>query len=423
MDFYRDLFAERIGGTGFGKEESLFKFESIKRAKREAQSAHPDIPLIDLGVGEPDLPAFPLASAILSREAPLAENRFYADNGIPEFREAAARYLEREFGVSGIDPAREIMHCIGSKSAFAALPLAFVDPGDAVLVTVPGYPVLATHSRYLGGVVHELPLLPGNGYLPDLGSIPGDVLDRAKLLYLNYPNNPTGACATESFFREVVDFARSRRIAVVHDAAYGALVYDRKPLSFLSIPGAKDIGIEVHSLSKSFNMTGWRLGFVAGNADAIAAFGAVKDTCDSGQFRAIQKAGAACLDRIELTARMRERYSRRFGLLVAALRAAGFDARRSAGSFYCYVRAPRRTRSGVSFPTAASFSDWLIREKLVSTVPWDEAGAFIRFSVTFDIGAFRGETATIAESRELEAERLVIEELRERLVSSELLFD
>ncbi len=412
MAFFEDRFASRIGGASFGKETTTFKFEAIKRAKREAKAAHPDIPLIDLGVGEPDLPAFPLAVETLAREAPLAANRFYADNGIAEFTEAAARYLCRAFGVGGIDPDREIIHCIGSKSAFATIPLAFVNPGDVALVTVPGYPVLATHTRYLGGEVHALPLLPENGFLPDLASIPREVLGRAKLLYLNYPNNPTGACATPSFFREVVEFARRNRVVVVHDAAYGALVYDGKPLSFLSVPGAKEVGVEVHSLSKSFNMTGWRLGFVAGNADAIAAFGAVKDNCDSGQFRAIQKAGAACLDRFELTDALRERYSRRFDLLVATLREAGFDATRSAGSFYCYVRAPSGARGGLAFPTAAAFSDWLIREKLVSTVPWDDAGRFVRFSVTFETGT---------DSRE--AEERVMADLRSRLLSAGLRFD
>ena len=241
------------------------------------------------------------------------------------------------------------------------------------------------------------------------------MLRRAKLLYLNYPNNPTGAAATEAFFREVVEFAHRNRIVVVHDAAYGALVYGgRKPLSFLSVPGAKDVGLEVHSLSKSFNMTGWRLGFVAGNAEAVAAYATVKDNTDSGQFRAIQKAGAAVLAHPEFTGRTIEKYSRRFDLLIPALRTAGFDAQKPAGSFYCYARAPSeaysaQSRARVRFPTAASFSDFLIREKLVSTVPWDDAGPYIRFSVTF-------EADTNAE------EIRIVGELAERLRSAELAF-
>jgi LL-diaminopimelate aminotransferase len=424
MSFFTDCFASRIGGASFGTSDALFKFEAIKRAKRAARAAHPDVPLLDLGVGEPDLPAFPLAVETLAREAGLAENRLYADNGIPEFKDAAASYLERAFGVTGIDPETEVMHAIGTKSAYAMLPLAFINPGDVALVTVPGYPILATHTRYLGGEVYQLPLTRERGFLPDLASIPQDTLRRAKLLYLNYPNNPTGAQATESFFREVVDFARKYHVIVVHDAAYGALVYDgRKPLSFLSIPGAKDVGVEIHSLSKSFNMTGWRLGFVAGNAEAVAAYAAVKDTVDSGQFRAIQKAGAAILAHPELTARARARYSRRLDLLVPALRAAGFDAAKSAGTFYCYTRAPIGTASGIRFPTAASFSDWLIRERLVSTVPWDDAGPFVRFSVTFETERIGGGEGTDGgEEGEIETEREVIRALTERLTSARLTF-
>ncbi|HNY21095.1 MAG TPA: LL-diaminopimelate aminotransferase [Treponemataceae bacterium] len=432
MSFFTDRFARRIGGPAFGKSGEIFKFEAIKRAKRAAKLAHPDIELIDMGVGEPDEPAFPLACQALAAEASRTENRFYADNGIPEFKEAAARYLERVYSVSGLDPATQIMHGIGTKPVYSMLPLAFIDPGDVALVTVPGYPILGTHARYLGGEAYPLPLRAENGFLPDLDGIPPEVLSRAKLLYLNYPNNPTGACATEAFFRKVVDFAKRNRIVVVHDAAYAALVYgDAKPLSFLSVPGAMDIGLEVHSLSKSFNMTGWRLGFVAGNPEAIAAYAAVKDNVDSGQFRAIQKAGVEALAHPELTDAIAEKYSRRFDLLVAALRAAGFDAKKPSGSFYCYVRAPvaagghdraagvqnravcvqdrAAERARVTFSTAAEFSDWLIRERLVSTVPWDDAGPYVRFSVTF-------EAPTLAD------ERRVIDELSRRLESARLEF-
>ncbi len=421
MSFFTDRFAGRIGGASFGKSVEIFKFEAIKRAKRAAVAAHPDIPLIDLGVGEPDESASPLAVETLAREAGRPENRLYADNGIPEFKSAAAMYLERIFGVSGIDPETEVMHAIGTKSAYAMLPLAFIDPGDVALVTVPGYPILGTHARYLGGEAFPLLLKKENGFLPDLASVPRDVLSRAKLLYLNYPNNPTGAQASESFFRDVVAFARDNRIVVVHDAAYGALVYDgRKPLSFLSIPGAKDVGVEIHSLSKSFNMTGWRLGFVAGNAEAIAAYACVKDNVDSGQFRAMQKAGAAVLGKPELTERARARYSRRFDLLVPALRKAGFDAEKSAGTFYCYARSPVATASGARFSCAADFSDWLIRERLVSTVPWDEAGPYVRFSVTFETEG--GGPGVSNEEHEVEAEKRIIAELAERLKSAQLIF-
>jgi LL-diaminopimelate aminotransferase len=401
MSFFTDRFADRLGGPSFGKSTEIFKFEAIKRAKRAARLLHPDIPLIDLGVGEPDSPAYSLATATLSREAPVSGNRLYADNGIPEFQEAAARYLSAVYGLPFLDPATEVMHGIGTKSVYAMLPLAFINPGDVALVTTPGYPILATHTRYLGGSVYPLPLRAENAFLPDLQVIPRDVLGRSKLLYLNYPNNPTGAAATETFFREVVDFAHRNRIVVVHDAAYGALVYDgRKPLSFLSTDGAMEVGLEIHSLSKAFNMTGWRLGFVAGNEEAIAAYAAIKDNTDSGQFRAIQKAGAAVLAHPEFTARAVEKYSRRLDLLVSALRDSGFDAKKPAGTFYCYARAPSGTRDGRRFRNAADFSDYLIREKLVSTVPWDETGPYVRFSVTFEASSSADEARIIADFRE-----------------------
>lgn len=419
MSFFTSRFADRIGGVGFGQSTEIFKFEEIKRAKREARAANPLLPLIDFGVGESDREAFPQAIDVLARESRLRENRGYADNGIPEFRESAARYLSRVYSVTDLDPHKEVLHCIGSKSAFALLPLVFINPGDVSLVTVPGYPILANHTRYLGGEAYPLPLLPSRNFLPDLASIPDTVLERAKLLYLNYPNNPTGALATREFFAEVVAFAKKHDIVVIHDAAYGELVYGgNAPLSFLSVPGAKDVGLEVHSLSKAFNMTGWRLGFIAGNAEAVSAFGAVKDNTDSGQFRAIQKAGEAVLETEGLSGQNRVRFSRRLDLLVTALRKAGFEVQKSGGTFYLYVKAPVGTSSGIRFANARECASYLIREKLISTVPWSEAGEYLRFSVTFEIlpGGREGES-------EEDGERRTVEEACARLMSAGVIFD
>ncbi len=419
MSFFTSKFADRIGGSGFGIETEVFKFEQIKRAKRAACTAHPEIPLIDLGVGESDQAAFTPVVERLRREAGLLENRGYADNGIPEFTRSAVRYLENEFSVTGIDSTREILHCIGSKSAFAQIPLAFINPGDVALVTVPGYPILSSYTRYLGGEVYPLPLYASNGFLPDLDSIPAAIARRAKLLYINYPNNPTGALANRAFFEKVVEWAHEHEVIIVHDAAYGALVYDgNKPLSLLSIPGAKDVGIEVHSLSKSFNMTGWRLGFIAGNAEAVAAVAVIKDNSDSGQFRAIQKAGVEALDSYQLTQKNRERYSRRFDILIPALRDAGFLVTKSGGTFYVYAPSPTGTADGIRFSNAQDFSTFLIHNKLISTVPWNEAGEYIRLSVTFGIlpGGRPGES-------EEEGERRTVDEIRSRLLSARLVFD
>lgn len=394
------MISERLGGRNFGKSTAIYKFELIKRAKAAAKLAHPDIKLIDMGVGEPDWPADSIVVNALAEEAGKPENRWYADNGIPEFQEAAARYLEKVYGLKGLIPSENIVHGIGSKPVLAMLPICFINPGDILLITVPGYPVMATYTKYLGGEVYNLPLLESNSFLPDLDSIPLKILKKAKLLYINYPNNPTGAVATREFFEKVVAFAKFNNVVVVHDTAYGALTYDGyEPLSFLSAPGAMDVGIEVHSLSKAFNMTGWRIGFVCGNKKAVSAYATVKDNTDSGQFRAIQKAGIQALNNIEITERTVAKYSRRFDLLVDALKETGFNAKKPSGSFYCYVKAPVGTEDGKMFNSAAEVSEFLIREAQISTVPWDDAGHYLRFSVTFEAGSVEEEKEVIGEMK------------------------
>lgn len=399
-NFFDDKIAERLGGINFGKSTVIYKFELIKRAKAAAKKAHPDLDLIDMGVGEPDWPADSLVIKSLSEEAGKPENRWYADNGIPEFQEAAAHYLEKVYGLSGLVPSEHIIHGIGSKPVLAMLPICFINPGDILLTTVPGYPVTATYTKYLGGEVYNLPLMESNSFLPDLDSVPREVLKKAKLLYLNYPNNPTGAVATSEFFDKAVVFAKKNNIIVIHDAAYSALTYDGyKPLSFLSAEGASEVGIEVHSLSKAFNMTGWRIGFVCGNSKAVRAYATVKDNTDSGQFRAIQKAGIQALRNTDITERTIAKYSRRFNLLTAALNEVGFEAKKPKGSFYCYVRAPSGTGDGRIFSTASDFSEFLIRKSLISTVPWDDAGKYIRFSVTFEADSLQKEAEVINEMK------------------------
>jgi LL-diaminopimelate aminotransferase len=399
-DFFDDKISDRLGGINFGKSTVIYKFELIKRAKAAARLSHPEIKLIDMGVGEPDWPADDLVVRSLAEEAGKPANRWYADNGIPEFQEAASAYLEKVYGIKGVVPADHIIHGIGSKPILAMLPVCFINPGDVLLTTVPGYPVTATHTRYLGGDVYDLPLLESNSFLPDFKIIPKKVLRKARLLYLNYPNNPTGAVATREFFKEVVDFAIKNNIVVVHDAAYSALTYDGyRPLSFLSVEGAMDVGIEVHSLSKAFNMTGWRIGFVCGNPRAVKAYATVKDNTDSGQFRAIQKAGIRAFENTSITDRTVEKYSRRFDLLVDALNEAGFKAKKPKGSFFCYVKAPIGTEEGKIFKSAAEFSDFLIRESLISTVPWDDAGNYVRFSVTFEAGSIQEEKDVLNEMK------------------------
>jgi LL-diaminopimelate aminotransferase len=385
--FIQNLFAERIGGRQYGKSTAIYKFEKIKRAKRAALAANPGAEIIDMGVGEPDEMAFPEVVQQLHDEARKPENRGYADNGDAILKQAAARYMERVCGVRGLNPETEIMHSIGSKAALSILPAALINPGDYVLMTTPGYPVFGTHSKYYGGLVHNLPLTAENNFLPRLDTVPADVLSRAKVLVINYPNNPTGASATSEFFARVVEFARRNNLVVVHDAAYAALVFEGKPLSFLATPGAQEVGVELHSTSKTFNMTGWRCGFVAGNELLVKAYGDVKDNTDSGQFLAIQHAAAYCFDHPEITEKIAAKYSRRMDALVRLLKERGFDAQKPKGSFFLYVKAPRsamkKDGGRVEFKNAEEVSQWLITEKLISTVPWDDAGAYLRFSVTF----------------------------------------
>src|SRR5271156_5726212 len=324
--WFQTLFAERMGGANYGKGTEIYKFEKIKRAKRAALAAHPERKLLDFGIGENDDMADSLVRAALKREVDRLENRGYADNGTAAFKEAAAGFMKKVFGVT-LDPVTEINHAIGSKPAYAMMPAVFINPGDVTLMTVPGYPVAGTHTRYYGGEVHNLPLLAENGFYPDLTSIPADIRRRAKLLVINYPNSPTGAVATRDFYRQVIDFARTNQIVVVQDAAHLLLSYDSAPLSFLQVDGAKEVGVEIHSLSKGFNMIGWRMAFVAGHPKIVQAFADVKDNCDSGQFMAIQQAGGAALDLPEIGDRTREKYRRRLRKLVDALNQTGFEAK------------------------------------------------------------------------------------------------
>jgi LL-diaminopimelate aminotransferase len=397
--YFQRLFAERIGGANYGKGTAIYKFEKIKRAKRKALAEHPERALVDFGIGENDEMAPESIRAVMAREINRPENRGYADNGTIEFKEAAAGFMLRNFGVQ-LDAARQINHCIGSKTALAMLPAAFINPGDITLMTVPGYPVAGTHTKYYGGVVYALPLVPENDFLPDLDAIPADVRSRAKLLVLCYPNSPTGRVATREFYERVIDFAKKNEIVIVQDAAHVMLTYQGDPLSFLSVPGAMDVGVEVHSMSKGFHMIGWRLGWVAGNERIVQSFADVKDNCDSGQFLAIQKAAAAALDDPEIPRQVRTKYERRLRKLVAVLKAAGFRCEMPGGTYFVYAASPQGMAGGPQFETAEAASQYLITEQSICTVPWDDAGAYLRFSVTYEAADEAAEDALMAVTAE-----------------------
>jgi LL-diaminopimelate aminotransferase len=379
--WFQALFADRIGGSQYGKGTEIYKFEKIKRAKRAALQSHPERRLLDFGIGENDDMADPLVRDVLKCEVDKLENRGYADNGIQAFKEAAAGFMKKVFGVT-LDPDTEVNHAIGSKPALAMLPAAFINPGDVALMTVPGYPVAGTHTKYYGGEVYKLPLREENGFYPDLSSVPADIRRRAKLLVLNYPNSPTGAVATRDLYSQVIDFAHTNQILIIQDAAHVLLSYRDPPLSFLQVEGAKEVGVEVHSLSKGFNMIGWRMAFVAGHAKIVQAFADVKDNCDSGQFMAIQQAARAALEHTEIGDRTRAKYRRRLQKLVAALGRVGFRARMPGGTYFLYVRAPAGCGEQ-AFANAEEVSQFLIQEQSVCCVPWDDAGPYLRFSVTY----------------------------------------
>lgn len=380
------LFSDRIGGEQFGKVKQTFKFTLINNAKMDFIAAHPDVKVIDMGVGEPEEITDPGVIETLFTEAQRKENRIYPCNGIVEFQEAAARYLKRDFNIS-LDAKTEVMHCVGTKTALAQIPLAFVNPGDRVVATAPGYPVLPCVARWLGAQMIHVPLYSKNSFLPEMNEFEAMVKkERPKLVLLNYPNNPTGGTATKEFFTRMIGLAHEHSFVIVQDAAYADFVYDGSFVSPLHIEGGKDVTLELYSLSKSYNMQGFRLGFVAGGAPLVKAFALVKDNTDNGQFIAIQKAGIHALDRCQnFLSANKEKYRRRLERVAAILNKAGITARPSPGTFYLYIDVPESFR-GVACETAQAMADMLISRYGLVTVPWEEAGRCLRLSMTFEVG-------------------------------------
>ena len=397
--YFQQLFAERIGGVNYGKGTEIYKFEKIKRAKRKALADHPNRTLVDFGIGENDSMAPEKIRKKLAEEANLPANRGYMDNGNQNFKEAVARFMQRNFGVK-LDPNTQVNHSIGSKPGLAMLPACFINPGDVTLLTVPGYPVAGTHTRYYGGTVFRLPLLAENNFYPDFKSIPADIWEKVKLLVINYPNSPTGKTATTDFYKQVVDLAKEKQFVVVQDAAHSLLSYDQPPSSFLQVPGAMDVGVEIHSLSKGFDMIGWRIGWVCGHDTIVRAFADVKDNSDSGQFGAIQNAAAAALDDDSIHAATRKKYKRRLEKLVAMMTRCGFQCQMPGGTYFLYTKSPTGLKDGTVFKNAEEASQYLITQLSIVTVPWDDAGAFLRLSVTYEAADEAAEDALMATAEE-----------------------
>ncbi len=363
-----------------------YLFMEIDRKKRALLAAGKDV--INLGVGDPDLPTHKFIIDVMSQAIYDPKNHRYPfDEGVPAYRQAAAEFMHRRFGVT-VDADKEILTTIGSKDGIAHLPLAVINPGDTVLVPQPGYPVYATGSSFAGGKVHTMPLLEKNEFLPDLDAIPEEVRRQAKLLWLNYPNNPTAATAPMAFYEKAVAMAREYNWVIANDLAYGEVYFESAPPSILQIPGARDVAIEFHSLSKSFNMTGWRIGWAAGNSDIIAALGQVKGNVDSGQFNAIQVAGAAALEHFDhaLVKQQMAIYRGRRDALYDGLTALGWKFRKPSAGFFCWVNTPDGLPS-------MDLCARLIDEAHVVTVPgagFGPAGeGYLRMALTVDESRIR----------------------------------
>lgn len=356
-----------------------YLFASIDKMKHEARSKGVD--LIDMSIGDPDIPTpSHIVEAMKIAVGKPEHHRYPSYEGMLSFRTAVSEWYKRRFGVA-LDPGKEVLSLIGSKEGIGHIPLAFVEQGDTVLVPSPGYPVYPVSVLFAGGETHIMPLKEENGFLPDYTAIPQRVLMNAKMMFINYPNNPTAASATKDFFSETVNLADKYNIIVCHDAAYSEIYYDgKKPLSFMETDGAKDVGIEFHSLSKTYNMTGWRVGFAVGNSEVLAGLGKIKTNLDSGIFQAIQEAAIVALETEEnVLSQNRGVYQERREVLYNGLVGIGLKVKKPSAGFYLWVKVPEGFDS-------SGFSAILLEKAGVLATPGNGFGApgegYIRFALT-----------------------------------------
>jgi len=356
-----------------------YLFKEIDRQKDEVRKKGVDI--IDLGVGDPDMPTPPHIIAALNKAAvDPANHRYPSYSGMGDFNAAVTRWYRKRFNVT-LDHEKEVVTLIGSKEGIAHIPLAFINPGDIALVSSPGYPVYHVGVEFAGGRAHFMNLLEQNDFLPDLSVIPHEIARSAKMMFINYPNNPTAAVATSDFFKEVVGYAEKHQIIVCHDAAYTEMAFDGyRPVSFLETDGAKEVGIEFHSLSKTYNMTGWRIGFAVGRSEVIQALGQVKSNIDSGAFQAVQIAGIAALDGDqECVTEMNKEYTARRDILVKGLIDLGLSVNTPKATFYVWIGVPKGY-------TASEFTSHLLLKAGVVCTPGNGFGAagegYVRMALT-----------------------------------------
>jgi LL-diaminopimelate aminotransferase len=355
-----------------------YLFAAIDKMKQAAIARGVDI--INLGIGDPDLPTpAPIIESLAQAAKNPKHHQYPSYEGMLSFRKAVADWYQRRFGVK-LDAADEVLTLIGSKEGIGHIHLAFVDPGDVVLVPSPGYPVYPVGTSFCGGISHLMPLTKANGFLPDLNAIPKEVARKAKLMWLNSPNNPTSVVMTKEYFKRVVSFAQEYQIIVCHDAAYSEIYYDgQRPASFMEVDGAKDVGVEFHSLSKTYNMTGWRLGFAVGNNEVLAGLGKVKSNLDSGVFEAVQAAGITALGLDDaVTNTIRNTYQERRDTLIPGLKQLALEVDAPPAAFYVWVAVPKGY-------TSASFTAHLLEKAGIVTTPGNGFGApgegYIRMTV------------------------------------------
>lgn len=372
-----------------------YLFAEIDRMKQEAIRRGMDI--INLGIGDPDLPTPPhIVKRMQEASADPRHHQYPSYEGMLSFRQAVADWYDKRFGVA-LDPETEVLSLIGSKEGIGHLPLAFVDSGDIVLVPDPGYPVYQAGTVLADGIPYFMPLTRERAFLPDLEAIPSEVLKKARILFLNYPNNPTAAVAPRAFFAEAVAFARKHQLILCHDAAYSEMAYDGYlPESILAVEGAKDVAIEYHSLSKTYNMTGWRIGFAVGCRKVLSGLGRIKTNLDSGVFQAVQEAAITALSGPqECIEAMRAVYRERRDTLVDGLSALGFAVEKPKATFYVWISVPKGQ-------TSASFASALLSDVGIVMTPGTGFGqhgeGYIRAALTVDVSRIKEAVERIAAS-------------------------
>jgi LL-diaminopimelate aminotransferase len=372
-----------------------YLFASIDKMKQEAKAKGVD--LIDMSIGDPDIPtpSHIVEAMKVAVEKP-EHHRYPSYEGMLSFRESVSEWYKKRFHVS-LDPSNEVLSLLGSKEGIGHIPLAFVEPGDSVLVPSPGYPVYPVSTLFAGGESYIMPLREENGFLPDFRAIPEKTLTKAKLMFINYPNNPTSAVASKEFYEEVINIAGKYNIIVCHDAAYSEIYFDgEKPLSFMEISGAKDVGIEFHSLSKTYNMTGWRIGFAVGNKDVIAGLGKIKTNLDSGVFQAIQEAAIVAIHTDDkLLSEIRNTYQVRRDVLYEGLKTIGIELMKPRASFYLWTKVP----SGFD---SSAFVAHMLKAAGVLATPGSGFGSpgegYVRFALTVSVERTREAVERIKKS-------------------------